>query len=390
MATSEFRLETREWLETNLPASIVGRGEGYNGGTKRPTQNPDSMRWLETCYEKGYTVPTWPKEYGGAGLNTIALKILREEMRTMGAPVPLSGHGVTMIGPTLLEYGTEDQKRRHLPRIASGELRWCQGYSEPNSGSDLASLQTRAEDHGDYYLVNGSKIWTSGAHYADWIFCLVRTNFKNRKQEGISFLLFPIDSPGVTVQPITLIDGSAEFCQCFFDQVRVNKNDLVHRENDGWTVAKRLLQYERMVSDLDGTPTPVGTNLVQLALAKSGSTEGRILEEPQREKVVSISMDQAAFALTQKRTTEENASGTMLTFATSMFKYYATELSSRRMEAILSTRGTDGLGWEGGIFETQALSDTRSWLMGKSGTIAAGSSEIQLNIIAKRVLGLPD
>ena len=387
MALSEFRVETREWLKTSLPASIIGKGEGFNGGTKKPTQNPDSMRWLESCYEKGYTVPTWPKEYGGADLTTIELKILREEMRSSGAPLPLSGHGVTMIGPTLLEYGTEEQKNRHLRSIASGEIRWCQGYSEPNSGSDLASLQTRAEDHGDYYLVTGSKIWTSGAHYADWIFCLVRTNFDNRKQEGISFLLFPLDSPGVTVQPITLIDGSAEFCQCFFDQVRVNKTDLVHRENDGWTVAKRLLQYERMVSDLDGASTAPGTSLVDLALEKATSKK---MDSDQRHRILGITMDQVAFGLTQKRTTEENASGKMLTFATSMFKYYATELSSRRMEAIMSTRGTDSLGWQGDTFEPQALSDTRSWLMGKSGTIAAGSSEIQLNIIAKRVLGLPD
>lgn len=387
MALSEFRVETREWLKTSLPASIIGKGEGFNGGTKKPTQNPDSMHWLESCYEKGYTVPTWPKEYGGADLTTSELKILREEMRRSGAPLPLSGHGVTMIGPTLLEYGTEEQKNRHLRLIASGEIRWCQGYSEPNSGSDLASLQTRAEDHGDYYLVTGSKIWTSGAHYADWIFCLVRTNFDNRKQEGISFLLFPLDSPGVTVQPITLIDGSAEFCQCFFDQVRVNKTDLVHRENDGWTVAKRLLQYERMVSDLDGAPTAPGTSLVDLSLEKAASKK---LDNDQRHRILGITMDQAAFGLTQKRTTEENASGKMLTFATSMFKYYATELSSRRMEAIMSTRGTDSLGWKGDTFEPQALSDTRSWLMGKSGTIAAGSSEIQLNIIAKRVLGLPD
>ena len=390
MSLAEFRTEARDWLQANLPESIKGRGEGFNGGTKRPVQNPDSMRWLEACFEKGWTVPTWPTEYGGAGLDQTALRVLRQEMAAIGAPVPLTGHGVTMIGPTLLEYGTEDQRSRHLPSIASGELRWCQGYSEPNAGSDLASLQTRAVDYGDYYLVTGSKIWTSGANYADWIFCLVRTNTEVRKQEGISFVLFPIDAPGVTVRPITLIDGSAEFCECFFDEVKVSKTDLVHRENDGWSVAKRLLQYERMVSDLDGATRPAGSNLAEVAKRFHGLLDGRIADGATRRDVLSINMDQAAFALTQRRTTEENASGSMITFATSMFKYYATELGTRRMEALINARGTDGIGWEGNEFDAQALADTRSWLMGKSGTIAAGSSEVQLNIIAKRVLGLPD
>ena len=346
------------------------------------------MRRLEAWYEGGETVPTGPERYGGAGLSHAGLKVLRQEMTAAGAPVPLTGHGVTMIGPTLLEFGTDDQRRRHLPSIASGELRWCQGYSEPNSGSDLVSLQTRAEDHGDYYLVTGSKIWTSGAHYADWIFCLVRTNSEGRKQEGISFVLFPIDAPGVEVKPIRLIDGSAEFCQCFFDEVRVEKSNLVHRENDGWTVAKRLLQYERMVSDLDGETRPVGTDLPAAAQAYRGES-GKIDSEV-REAVLSVAMDEVAFGLTQRRSTEENQSGGMVTFATSMFKYYASELRTRRMETLVAARGTDGLGWEGDSFDAAALADTRAWLMGKAGTIAAGSSEIQLNIIAKRVLGLPD
>ena len=388
MTLQAFREDARAWLEERLPPSLVGNGEGFNGGTRLPARNPDTMRWLEACYERGWTVPTWPKEYGGAGLSHDELKVLRQEMAAVGAPVPLTGHGVTMIGPTLLEFGTDDQRRRHLPSIASGELRWCQGYSEPNSGSDLASLQTRAEDHGDYYLVTGSKIWTSGAHYADWIFCLVRTNSEGRKQEGISFVLFPIDAPGVEVKPIRLIDGSAEFCQCFFDEVRVEKADLVHRENQGWTVAKRLLQYERMVSDLDGATRPVGTDLT--AAAREFRGESGQIESQVRESVLAVAMDEVAFGLTQRRSTEENQSGGMPTFATSMFKYYSTELRTRRMETLVAARGTDGLGWEGDSFDPAALADTRAWLMGKAGTIAAGSSEIQLNIIAKRVLGLPD
>ena len=230
---AEFRVEARAWVEENLPPRLRGASTVFNGGRKTPTITPDALRWAEVCYERGYTAPTWPKEYGGAGMTADEQKVLREEMLAANAPLPLGGHGLTMIGPTLLEYGTEDQKSRHLPNIASGTYRWCQGYSEPNAGSDLASLQTRADDHGDHYLVNGSKIWTTGAHHADWMFCLVRTNFDVPKWEGISLVLFPMSDPGITVKTITLINGSQEFCQCFFDDVVVPKVDLVHRENPG-------------------------------------------------------------------------------------------------------------------------------------------------------------
>ena len=251
---SDFRAETRAWLTENLPERIVGRGDGFSGGTKAGPQSADHRRWFEACYERGFTVPSWPKASGGAGLDAAFTRALREEMAAARAPAPLGGMGVTMIGPTLLEYGTEDQKERHLTRIASGEVRWCQGYSEPGAGSDLASLQTRAVDHGDYYLVNGSKIWTSGATLADWIFCLVRTDPDAPKHEGISFVLFPMDDPGVTVTPIVLISGDSPFCQCFFDNVKAAKGDLVGRENHGWTVAKRLLQHERsMISGMGNT-----------------------------------------------------------------------------------------------------------------------------------------
>ena len=387
---AEFREATRAWLRQNLPESLAGAGEGYAGGTRRPARHPDTMRWLEACYERGWTVPTWPKEFGGAALDTDEFTVLRQEMAAVRAPAPLTGHGVTMIGPTLLEYGTDDQQRRHLPKIASGEIRWCQGYSEPNAGSDLASLQTRAEDQGDYYLVNGSKIWTSGANFADWIFCLVRTDPDVRKQQGISFVLFALDNPGITIEPITLIDGSAEFCQCFFDDVKVPKNDLVGRENDGWTVAKRLLQHERMVPEYDNGARPAQPALAAVAKQYYGEADGRIDDAVGRDEVLRVAMDQRAFRHTQHRASEEYATGSTPTFATSMFKYYATELGTRRMEALLRMRGSQGFGWEGDSFDGQALTDTRSWLMGKAGTIAAGSSEVQLNIIAKRVLGLPD
>ena len=290
-----------------------------------------------------------------------------------------------MIGPTLLEYGTKDQKSRHLPNIASGTYRWCQGYSEPNAGSDLASLQTCADDHGDHYLVNGSKIWTTGAHHADWMFCLVRTNFDVPKWEGISLVLFPMSDPGITVKTITLINGSQEFCQCFFDDVVVPKVDLVHRENQGWAVGKRLLQHERMPS-AQRTASPA---LDGIAKQYAGEADGRIKDAATREEVLGINMDARALQLTQRRAAEEREGATP-TFVTSMFKYYNSELLTRHMETLTRMCGTQGVGWDGTAFTEEELANTRAWLRVKATTIAAGSSEIQLNIIAKRVLGLPD
>ncbi|MDA1077283.1 MAG: acyl-CoA dehydrogenase family protein, partial [Proteobacteria bacterium] len=243
-----FRLETRAWLAQNCPESMRKRmvgGEEVGGGRKRMSSNPDAYLWLERMAEKGWTAPTWPERYGGGGLAKAEFLVLLEELQRIRARPPLGGMGITMIGPTLLEYGTEDQKQRHLPPIIRGDVAWCQGYSEPGAGSDLASLKTRAEDQGDHYLVNGSKIWTSGAAHADWMFCLVRTDPNLPKHQGISFVLFSMDSPGVSVKPILLLNGRSPFCQTFFDDVKVPKTDLVHKENQGWTVAKRLLQHER-------------------------------------------------------------------------------------------------------------------------------------------------
>ena len=389
---AEFRADTKAWLHENLPESLIAGGEEYSGGSRETVQNPDTLRWFESCYEQGWTVPTWPREFGGAALESVQATVLQQEMAMARAPIPLSGMGVTMIGPTLLEHGTDDQRARHLSNIANGKVRWCQGYSEPNAGSDLASLQTRAVDQGDYYLVNGSKIWTSGANFADWIFCLVRTNTEVPKHEGISFVLFSMDDPGVSVKPIILIAGNSPFCQCFFDDVKVSKTDLIGVENRGWTVAKRLLQHERSMISGMGSLGGGGRSmtLAETALSFYGKIGSKIADAPGREAVSKINMDRQAFSLTQRRAVEENTSGSTPTFATSMFKYYATELDTRRMEALMSMRGSAGIGWEGTEFDGNAITDTRSWLFGKAGTIAGGSSEVQLNIIAKRVLGLPD
>jgi alkylation response protein AidB-like acyl-CoA dehydrogenase len=386
---SAFRLDARSWIEAHCPAQLRHTEERFDGGRKAPLSAP-YRAWFEACYERGWTVPGWPRAYGGGGLGRAEQRILREEMAAAGAPPPLGGMGVTMIGPTLLEFGTEAQKQTHLTRIAKGEVRWCQGYSEPGAGSDLASLATRAEDKGDHYLVNGSKIWTSGADLADWIFCLVRTDPHAPKHEGISFLLFPMDQPGVTVRPIRLISGSSDFCECFFDNARASKADLVDKENRGWTVAKRLLQHER--SSISGPGGGFGPREPLSGIARKyvGTRARRIADSGTRQEVTRIEMDARAFALTQRRSAEENASGRTETYATSMFKYYSSELLRRRMEATIRLQGTRGVGWEGCGFTRDELDSTRLWLFGKALTIAGGSSEVQLNIVAKRVLGLPD
>ena len=242
-----FQRLARRWVETHFPKSLAGRAP--RTGEPDPVDHIDFREWRRAIGESGFAVPTWPVRFGGAGLSQDKARVLRHEIRVAGAWNPIGWMmGVRMLGPTLLEYGNEAQKSRHLPPIARGEMRWCQGYSEPGAGSDLASLQTRAIADGDNFVVNGQKIWTSGANYADWCFCLVRTD-TTRKHEGISFLLIDMRSAGIEVRPITLISGSSPFCETFFTEVRVPRENLVGPLNGGWTIGKRLLQYERQRSD---------------------------------------------------------------------------------------------------------------------------------------------
>ncbi|NKB99467.1 MAG: acyl-CoA dehydrogenase [Pseudomonadales bacterium] len=345
--------------------------------------SPEFESWFDACVERGLTVPEWSKEHGGAGLNSDEAASFRSAMEVVGAPLPLFGLGIAMLGPTIMEFGTDDQQKRHLPKIARGEVCWCQGYSEPGAGSDLASLSTRADDHGDFYLINGSKIWTSGAYKADWIFCLVRTDQSVPNQEGISFLLFPLDAPGITVRTIDLINGGSEFCEAFFDDAKAAKNDLLGDLNGGWTIAKRLLQFER-ASVSRGEFLPRGGNL-PAALKKYAADDFAA-----RNNVLCIEMDDAAFQLTKRRAKQEAMSSGTPTFATSTFKFLSSELESRRLDAITAMAGTQGLGWSGNVFTKEELKTTRSWLLSKGFLIAGGSSEVQRNIVAKRVLGLPD
>ena len=387
----EFRLEAREWLAANCPDSLRRGLGGYTAGGRKATYgNPDTKLWLDRMAERGWTAPTWPKEYGGGGLTNAENMILDEEMRRINAPAALTGHGLTMIGPAIIEFGNDAQCREHLPPIARGEIRWCQGYSEPGAGSDLAGLMMRADEDGDDYIVNGSKIWTSGAVGADWIFCLVRTDFDASKHEGISFLVLDMETPGVTVSPIELISGASEFCQTFFDDVRVPKRNLIGRPGTGWTVGKRLLQYERSSIGGRGGTRQKAKTIDEWAKEYVGEVDGQIADPAIRDSVTEQRIGDDAYQLTIRRSFEEATSSQAPSFLSSMFKLYGTEQNMRRNDLLMAILGTQGLGWAGDGFTGAERGSTRGWLRSKANSIEGGTSEIQRNIIAKRVLGLPD
>jgi acyl-CoA dehydrogenase len=395
-----FREELGAWLEASCPPSLLGRGggalEGVWGGRKWAPAHPDQRVWLERAAARGFTAPTWPREHGGGGLGQEEARILAQEMARRRIPPPLIGFGLTMIGPTLLQFGSEEQKREHLPPICRGEIRWCQGYSEPGAGSDLASLQMRAEDAGDHFVVTGTKVWTSYADQADWIFALVRTDPKARKQEGITFLLIDMETPGIRVSPILLISGSSPFCETHFQDVVVPKHNVVGQIHGGWTVAKSLLGHERaMIAEAFGAGSGAAHGRAR-SLAERARTylpsgpEGRLAAPAIRERIARLEMDTRAFLLTVQRAREAARAGQRPGPESSLFKLYGTELNQRRQELLVSILGPQALGWEGEGFEEEELAVTRDWLRSRGNTIEGGTSEIQRNIIAKRVLGLPD
>lgn len=387
----EFRQETRAWLDENCPPGARGPGPISNGSSKIEIEDADTRLWLERMIEKGWTVPNWPTEYGGGGLSKEEYVILLQEMGRIGARPALSSFGTSMIGPTLLEMGTEEQKARHLPRIARAEVEWCQGYSEPGSGSDLASLRTRAEAAGDHYVINGQKIWTSGAHHSDWMFILVRTDPDAPKHEGISFMLLPMDQEGVTVKPIRLISGDSPFNETFFDNALASKEDLIGELNKGWTVGKRLLQHERsgMESLVSGSSDADGSSLVAEARRRLGEVGGRIADDGYRNEVLAYEMNNQVFRLAQKRAVEESDGGTPGP-VTSIFKVYGSELQQDYYDLLIRMRGSSGPVADVSAFSDSELATVRNWLYYRAGSIYSGSNEIQRNIIAKRVLGLPD
>ena len=387
-----FRAETRAWLEANCPAEmrepIRDDDDVCWGGRGVKFKSEAQKLWLERMGAKGWTVPEWPSQYGGGGLSRAEAKVLSDEMRRIKARSPLSSFGIWMLGPALLKYGNEAQKLEHLPRIARGEIRWCQGYSEPGAGSDLASLRTSAEDKGDHYLVNGSKVWTSYADKADWIFCLVRTDPAAPKHLGISFLLFDMTTPGVSTSPIKLISGSSPFCQTFFDNVQVPKENLMGVAGKGWDIAKYLLTHERdMIGGSDSTGGGQRDSVSNIAKRLIGLDAAILADTALRTDIARHEINALAFSLTMERTLAEAKQGQGTGALSSMLKYYGTELNKERMELLMSIRGSDGLTWEG---EEKGDGDlARSWLRSRANSIEGGTSEVQLNIIAKRVLDLP-
>lgn len=404
MATDDlegFRAEVREFLERNAPESLrgaLGAEMGYWGGRKPELPHRESQRFCELMAERGYTAPTWPKEYGGGGLDAAGARVLEQELARLRLPPPLTGFGLSMIGPTLLQFGTEAQRREHIPKIVRGHIRWCQGYSEPNAGSDLASLQTSARVEGDELILNGQKIWTSYGDKSDWMFILVRTDSTAKKQQGITFVLMDMAQPGVEVRPIKLISGNSPFCETFFTDARAKVENVIHGLNNGWTVAKALLGHERnMIGGVFGGSGPRGGQknatknpIADLARKYVGEREGRVADAALRDRVAQISMDQTCFLLTMQRNADSMKAGHRPGPESSIFKIYGTELNQRREELLLSIRGPQCLGWEGEGFAQEELEQTRTWLRSRGNTIEGGTSEVQLNIIAKRVLDLPD
>ena len=384
----EFRQQTRAWLEENCPASmrkpIRSDKDQCWGGRNWVFENDEQRLWLERMAERGWTAPQWPKEYGGGGLSKEEAKILKEELARIVARRPLESFGIDMLGPALLKFASEEQKQRYIPEIIRGEIRWCQGYSEPNAGSDLASLQMRAEDKGDHYLVNGSKVWTSYADKSDWIFCLVRTDFDAPKHQGISFLLFDMESPGVSTNPIKLISGKSPFCETVCENVKVPKENLVGELNKGWDIAKYLLTHERAMIGGFGLSRAGTKTLGQQATQAIGTKDGRLADAGIRADLAAFEIDEMAFAMTVERVIDEAKAGQSTGAASSLLKLYGTELNKERNELLMSIGGSGALAW-GVENETQA----QHWLRSKGNSIEGGTSEIQLNIIAKRILGMP-
>jgi len=394
------RGELADFLERELPAQVPDLpppSGDYWGGRNPELPHPSSQRYCAAMAARGLTAPTWPKEYGGGGLDKDEARVVLAELRRLRLPLPLVGFGLSMIGPTLLQFGTEDQKREHLPKIVRGEIRWAQGYSEPNAGSDLASLQATARLAGDELILNGQKVWTSYADKADWMFGIFRTDGSGKKQEGITFLLLDLAQPGVEVRPIKLISGASPFCETFFTDARAHAKDIIHGVGQGWTVAKALLGHERtMIGDLFGAGagarnTPgAGDPMAELARRYLGERGGRIADPILRDRVAQLAMDERCFALTTQRAADSLKAGHKPGPESSIFKIAGTELNQRRQELMVALRGPQALGWEGEGFDAGELAQTRDWLRSRGNTIEGGTSEVQLNIIAKHVLGLPD
>ena len=391
-----FRQETRAWLEENCPVSLrtpTPDGELVWGGSNVEFHSEDQRLWFERMRDKNWFCPDWPAEYGGGGLSPKEVKVLESELRRLRCRPAQINLGIWMLGPVLLEFGTEEQKQRLLTPMTRGEVRWCQGFSEPNAGSDLANIRTTARDEGDHFVVNGSKIWTSYGDKSDWMYALVRTSNEGKKQAGISLVVLDMHAEGVEARPIDLISGKSSFCEVFFDNVRVPKENLIGSLNGGWTLAKRLLQHERSAMSKFGEfSLPTHFHLMPLIKEYVGGPDDlqTAADIALNARAQACAMDETAYNLTIQRMGEEMMAGMDTSGIMAIMKLVHTEQEKEKFEVLLDAMGYRGLGWEGDEFADQELAITKAWLLSFSQSIAGGSSEVQLNVIAKRVLGLPD
>ena len=382
-----FRDDVRTWLRENLPAALRDKVARYAHVTR-----DDLLAWHRILAARGWIAPSWPREWGGTDWNVVQRYLFEEECGYAGAP-PLIPFGLAMCAPVLLKFGTEAQKQHFLPRIYRGDDFWCQGYSEPGAGSDLASLRTSAVRRGDRYVVNGQKTWTTLAHMADWIFCLVRTDpAAERKQDGISFLLIDMRTPGITVRPLVLMDGGHEVNEVFFDDVEVPVANRVHDEGKGWAVAKHLLGHERMNTARIGTSRRELEHLK--AFAATQRRNGKPLtDDPRfRDKLSRLEIELMALAITNLRFLDQLRGGRAPGPEVSMLKIKGTEIQQTLTELMLEAAGPLALA-VARVDDVPLADDVIAALAPRycstrKTTIYAGSNEIQRNIIAKHALGL--
>ena len=381
---AKFRKTCREWLEKNAKLKT--------GVEKNEFANIDFLQvakdWQKKKYDAGWAMLHWPKEFGGIGASAIERIIWAEEESKFNVPKGIFEIGLGMAGPVMMEYATDEQKARYLPAMAEGKEIWCQLFSEPSAGSDVAGLRSKAVKDGDNWIINGQKVWTSYADKADWIFALVRTGPKEPKHDGISFLLIDMETAGVSTKPITLISGKSPFCETFFDDVKVPKENLIGQLNAGWAIAKALLQHERAFISSFGLGSGMGSgrDLVSIAKKHVGEEDGKISNGFYRSQIASHKIKEHAFGLTFKRAKDE---GGKASATASMFKLYGTEHNKKRHELMIAATGINGVACDGDEFDKEDKNLTRAWLRTKGNSIEGGTSEVQLNVISKRVLGLP-
>jgi alkylation response protein AidB-like acyl-CoA dehydrogenase len=380
-----FRDEVRAYVKTAMPPHIKSKAE-----TGAPFSNDEIMEWHRILHQKGWAAPHFPKSVGGSELDPTRRFILSEELSLAGAP-GLSPFGLSMVGPLILRFGTDEQKQRFLPGIIDGTVAWCQGYSEPNAGSDLASLRTSAEDAGDHFVVNGQKTWTTYGQYADWIFCLVRTDASGKKQQGISFLLIEMNTPGVTVEPMLTLGGTPAFCETFFENVKVPKENLLGPLHGGWNLAKALLGHERT---LIGSIAPVLRSIQHLKLVASHKREGArtLLDDSTlRDRIARLELRAKAHQMANYKALADQAAGKHPGPESSILKIVASTLQQEVDELTMEVMGPESLTWfnpEGAVPPLEAFVGPR-FCYDRAVTIYGGSNEIQKNIIAKAILNLP-